>query len=39
MATTTMATIWPLLDVITGDGDGDGEGGVGGVEGVQEIAW
>lgn len=33
---TTMATIWPLLDVITGDGDGDGEGGV---ERVQEIAW
>lgn len=36
---TTMATIWPLLDVITGDGDGDGEGGVGRVGRVQEIAW
>lgn len=34
---TTMATIWPLLDVITGDGDGEGVGG--GVGRVQEIAW
>lgn len=32
---TTMATIWPLLDVITGDGDGGG----GGVGRLQEIAW